>query len=219
LVGLVDGQVSLVTGGDSEFGLAAAILLAEEGATAIALGGRSLEGLETSVAALEARTDAQILALQIDVGVAEEVEELVAAATARFGRIDAAVNCDPGGERRDQEHVYTCTSAEIPALSASGGGAIVNVCLGADPGSDLPPRGASSLALRALNRPTAMKLGAEGIRINSISISPLGHGQASHHGKAAEVAEAIAWLCSPRSSCVNGTELRLGAVSAPVRFA
>jgi NAD(P)-dependent dehydrogenase (short-subunit alcohol dehydrogenase family) len=217
-VGLVDGQVSLVTGGDSEFGLAAAILLAEEGATAIALGGSSLEGLEASVAALQAQTDAEILALQIDVGVLEEVEELVGAATTRFGRLDAAVNCAPA-ERPEQGHVYACTSAQIPALAASGGGAIVNVCLRPDQGSDLPPRAAASLALRALTHPPATKPGTERIRINAISISLPGHEGAGHQAEAAEVAEAIAWLCSPRSSCVDGTELRLGTVSPPVRFA
>ena len=125
--------------------------------------------------------------------------------------------------------IFFCLQAEIKAMERTGGGAIVNVASGAvvDPRSGLSPYGASKAAVVHLSRTAALESGADGIRVNVIlpgrTLTPMlqeyydltpGAEEASSAraplgriGKPAETANAIVWLCSDRSSYVDGVSL------------
>ncbi|MDE0884799.1 MAG: SDR family oxidoreductase [Myxococcota bacterium] len=125
--------------------------------------------------------------------------------------------------------VFLCMKYEIAAMLEAGGGAIVNMSSGAGliatPG--LSPYSASKHGVLGLTRTAAVENARRGIRINAIcpgSIDtpmlrkamesdpatarfieksmPIGR-----LGKAEEIAEAVAWLCSDRASLVTGQSM------------
>jgi citronellol/citronellal dehydrogenase len=94
---MMDGQVAIVTGGGSGIGLATARELVRLGGRVV-ICGRTREKLEAAAAELGGLADADaVLARTCDIRVADEVDALVAAALARFGRIDVLVN-NAGGQ-------------------------------------------------------------------------------------------------------------------------
>ena len=125
--------------------------------------------------------------------------------------------------------IFFCMQAEIKAMERTGGGAIVNIASGAvvDPHSGLSPYGASKAAVVHLTRTAALESAADGIRVNVIlpgrTLTPmlqeyydltpgaqeaaLGQAPLGRIGKPAETANAIVWLCSDRSSYVDGVSL------------
>src|SRR5437762_10818000 len=84
------GRVALVTGAAQGFGFASASRLAEAGASVL-LTDRRGDRVEAAVGRLSAHGERVSWAIG-DVSVHEEVDELVAAAVARFGRLDILVN-------------------------------------------------------------------------------------------------------------------------------
>src|SRR5206468_398728 len=136
------GRVALVTGGTSGIGLATARAFATAGA-AVSVVAR---GEAAGRAACAALTDLGARALFVPADVRDDasIARAVAATVERFGRLDMAVNsAGVGGdmaslERTDQDvwdHVMAVNARgvwlamrhEIPAMLASGGGAIVNM--------------------------------------------------------------------------------------------
>ena len=124
--------------------------------------------------------------------------------------------------------VWMCMKYEIPAMLKSGGGSIVNISssYGSKP-SDLghAPYSASKHAVIGLSKSAAVDYAGQGIRINVVSpgftqsemVEPYiqampdlvtaavsRHSASGRLGEAAEVAEAITWLCSDAASFVNG---------------
>jgi NAD(P)-dependent dehydrogenase (short-subunit alcohol dehydrogenase family) len=125
--------------------------------------------------------------------------------------------------------VYLCLKAEIPALLARGGGAIVNTASGTGlvgyPGQAAYT--AAKHGVLGLTKVAALDYGARGIRVNAVcpgtvrtpmvdaavgrdpaieeyltTLHPIGR-----IGEASEVAEAVVWLCSPAASFVLGAAL------------
>jgi NADP-dependent 3-hydroxy acid dehydrogenase YdfG len=82
----ISGKVVVITGASSGLGAAAARLLSERGAK-LALGARRAERIEALAGEL-----GETIAIATDVVRRENVEALVAAAVARFGRIDVMIN-------------------------------------------------------------------------------------------------------------------------------
>jgi NAD(P)-dependent dehydrogenase (short-subunit alcohol dehydrogenase family) len=121
--------------------------------------------------------------------------------------------------------VMSASSSIAPKMAARGGGSIVNVGTMVAhfglPGASA--YGASKAAIASLTQTWAAEYGPHGVRVNTVSAGPTrtegtsgmgddleGLGQTTPLGRTAgpeEIAEAIVFLASPRSSYVNGAIL------------
>jgi NAD(P)-dependent dehydrogenase (short-subunit alcohol dehydrogenase family) len=93
-MGLCDGNVAVVTGGNSGIGEGLARMLYAEGAD-VALVARREAALERAASALrqETREGGRVLCLATDITQAAAVERMAAAVRHEFGRVDILVNC------------------------------------------------------------------------------------------------------------------------------
>ncbi|QHQ34486.1 SDR family oxidoreductase [Algicella marina] len=179
-------KVIIVTGASSGIGAAAARLFAAEGA-AVVLGARRaerLEALSTEIVADGGRA----VWVAGDVREADVAVALVARAEAAFGGLDGAFNnagtvgemapvadITPGTWREVQDTNLTAAflnaRAQLPALQARGGGALVFTSSFVGMTVGLPGMGAYAAAkagLMGLAQVIAAEYGAEGIRANCL---------------------------------------------------
>ncbi|MDJ1134978.1 SDR family NAD(P)-dependent oxidoreductase [Streptomyces iconiensis] len=231
----------LVTGASSGIGAAAARVFAREGASVVLMARR-----EDRLAQLvrELRQEGAAASYSVgDVTQPDDARAAVDVALARYGRLDGAFNNAGVGGSRTPLHetgdevyegivgtnlrgLWNCLRAEIPAMLAGGGGAIVNT--GSVAGQRSIPASAAYVASKhavvGLTRAAADEYAAHGIRVNVINpgatrteiteewfgsnpgledavcaMTPQGR-----TADPAEVAEAAAWLLSPQSSFVTG---------------
>lgn len=234
-------QVALVTGAGSGIGREAARLFAREGAKVVVVDINDAAGHET--AATIGNTDGEAIFVHADVTVESDIEAMVAAAMDRFGRLDAAFNNvgHPGYQfdahettNAQWDHVasidlraaWLCCKYEIPAMLASGGGAIVNT---ASTGVlHIVPHMAAFTAFKhgivGLTKSIAKDYAGRNVRANvlcpgamatpmllgwlpKMGMTPETMGKSVPIGRMArpeEQAEAAVWLCSPRASYVTG---------------
>ncbi len=89
-MGKLDGKVTIVTGGGSGIGRAAARMLGDEGAQLV-LAGRRPDPIREAVAEIKARGGAAV-AHQTDVEVEAQARGLVQWTLKQFGRVDILVN-------------------------------------------------------------------------------------------------------------------------------
>jgi NAD(P)-dependent dehydrogenase (short-subunit alcohol dehydrogenase family) len=181
----LNGKVALVTGGAVRVGRAIALALAEAGADVV-INYNSSDAEARRTAADVAELGRQALAVQADVSQAEQVQALVDAAVARFGRLDVLVNSaslwkdtpwpDAGEAEWDLLHgvtakgAFLCAKAAAPHLSAHGDGAIVNIV---DLSALVPfpgflPHSAAKAALLNLTYALAMEM-APAVRVNAVA--------------------------------------------------
>src|SRR5690348_11713818 len=80
------GKVAIVTGSSRGLGLASAVGMAEHGAKVV-ISGRKAQACEVAVAQIEA-AGGEAMAVACNIGRKEEVQHLVDATLARWGRID-----------------------------------------------------------------------------------------------------------------------------------
>jgi gluconate 5-dehydrogenase len=85
------GKVALVTGGARNLGCDMATALAEAGA-GVAITSRDLEAAQESAGKIARQTGQKVVGLACDVRFEDQVESMVAAVLAEFGRIDILVN-------------------------------------------------------------------------------------------------------------------------------
>jgi NAD(P)-dependent dehydrogenase (short-subunit alcohol dehydrogenase family) len=183
-VGRLDGKVVLVTGAGQGIGQGIAFAAAAEGAHVVAAG-RTLDKVEKTAADVRSR-GVDALAVRCDVRRREEVDECVAAALDRFGRIDGLVNnaqmvalgpvlgITEKDARRTWDSGYLgtlwCMQAAYPALKDAKG-AVVNLGTGSalrpDPAGFALYAGTKEM-IRTLTRAAAVEWGAEGIRVNAV---------------------------------------------------
>ncbi len=224
-----DRPVAVLTAAGSGIGAACARKLAADGyhvailsssgrgaALAAELGGLGVTGSNRSV---------------------DDLAKLVDGAVERWGRVDAAVNSAGHGPKGpileiadDDWHagmeVYLLNVIRVarlvtPHMERRGGGSIVNISTYAsfEPEASFPTSGVFRAGLAAFTKLFADEHAAAGIRMNNVlpgfidslpeaedrrSRIPMGR-----YGRAAEVAELVAFLASERSAYVTGQNIRI----------
>jgi NAD(P)-dependent dehydrogenase (short-subunit alcohol dehydrogenase family) len=176
---------AIVTGAGQGIGRAIAQRLADEGADVI-LVGRRPEPLERAVTEIEAGAG-RACAHPADVADSAQVKAVVAAATARWPRIDVLVNNAGIAEEVpfleiDEESwdrvlnvnlrgAFLMAQAVAREQVKAGGGSIVHIASIDASGGDGPyaSYNASKAGLLGLNRTMALELGPHGVRVNCVS--------------------------------------------------
>ena len=178
------GKIALVTGASSGIGEAAAIALAEAGAS-VAVAARRADRLAGLVASIEA-AGGKALALPCDVTVEADALKTVADTVRHFGRIDILINSagimQAGGidamdiaeyrrviDLNLMATVYTCAAA-VPLMTAQGSGDIVTISsLAARKGGPMTNAySASKHAVNAMTDGMRQELGGFGIRVSIV---------------------------------------------------
>jgi len=237
----MNGRVALVAGASRGIGAATAQAFAAAGA-AVVLAGRDTTALKAIADGIEAR-GGRALVVGADVTDADSMRHLVEAALSAFGRLDAAFNNASAGPMPapladidlDEFDLGIATNIrgtflgmrfQIPAMLASGGGAIVNMAsiAGLNGTANLAAYVAGKAGIIGLTKVAALDYADQGIRVNVVAPGPIltyhleAAGPQAQRGAAlstpmrrvgtpAEVARAVLWLCSDESSFITGTVL------------
>lgn len=180
-----DGKAVLVTGGGSGIGRSSAMLLASLGARVMVSDINPAGGEETTALIRERGGEAHFHVA--DVSKAGDVEALVDAVIAKFGRLDGAHNNAGAGSPLASVHdmteadwdwnisvnlksVWLCMRSELAHMARAGSGAIVNTssvgAFIAVPG--FASYSAAKAGVLALTRSAAIEYVDKGIRVNAL---------------------------------------------------
>ena len=141
-MGRLDGQVAIVTGGSRGIGRAVAVAFAREGARVAMAAVKDRDALQ-KVEREIAVSGQESLGMLVDVARRGEIDRLVQAVLAKWGRIDVLVNnagilrmarLEVISEERWDETLavhlkgtFNCTQAVIPIMKQQSKGKIINV--------------------------------------------------------------------------------------------
>ena len=233
------GQVALIAGASKGIGAATAQAFAAAGARVV-LAARDLDALNAVKQRIRSE-GGDAIAIRCDVSDADSVASLIDRTVAHFGRLDAAFNNATDGpmpapladidvaefDRGIATNVrgtFLGMKYQIPAMLASGGGAIVNMAsvAGINATANLAAYVAGKAGIIGLTKVGALDYADQGIRVNVVAPGPIltYHLEAAgpeaqrlaglstpmrRTGQAAEVAQTVLWLCSPGSSFITGS--------------
>ena len=189
-MGMLDGKVALVTAGaGAGIGQAVARRFLEEGADVVLTDAHARRAKDTGLA-LTSEFGRDVLAMEVDVRSASQVQAMVDAAAEKYGRIDilfnnAGINKLQPIWEMDHENwetilditltgTFRCIRAALPHMIERKSGAIVNMASTAGWGapSDGEAHYASAKAgVMALTRAAAAEVAEFGIRVNAIAPS------------------------------------------------
>lgn len=195
-MGMLDGQVVIVTGGAGGIGSAYCRGLAREGASLVVAD--LADGSETAAEAEELGAGGA-LSVHTDVSDAASTEAMAKAAYDRFGKIDALVNnaafylTATQGPMEDippdewdlcfavnVKGSWLCARAVSPYMRAQGSGKIVNIAsMTVNDGTPgFLHYVASKAAVWGLTRSLAREMGADGISVNTLTPDYIPHDEA-----------------------------------------
>ena len=183
--GALQGKTIIVTGAGGGIGRETCLVLAKAGANVVVTDIAEDRGCETATIVKDAGLSA--IYVHADLGSESDIQALVAAAVANFGRLDGAFN-NAGVEqcalplhqltlqqweraiRIDLTSVFLCIKHQVIAMLGTGGGAIVNTAssLGqvAIPNASEYVSGKHGVV--GLTRAAAAEYGRQGIRVNAV---------------------------------------------------
>jgi 3-oxoacyl-[acyl-carrier protein] reductase len=238
------GKVAIVTGGASGgLGENMAVRLLEEGCKVVAA---DLDAAANAALVERLAPFGEVAGHVSDISRADFAEPLAAAAVAAFGGIDIVVNNAAmyPSHRWDEYSVeewdatidtnlrslFLMSKATVPHIAARGGGSIVNVgsitfSIGM---ANILPYVASKGGVIGFTRALAREVGAQNIRVNTVSPGafptggetihpdPEGYSQfviqqqsLKRRGTADDLADTVAFLASERASFITGQMLQV----------
>ncbi len=187
------GRTCVVTGASRGIGRETARLLCAEGANVL-LVARSADRLAAAteeVGAAGAESGGAAAQLTLDVTAEDAGERMLAAATERFGALDALVNNAGSAKWRDLDDVpdedwraqyelnvmapLRAMRAATPAMAERGWGRVVNVCstAGKRPSAAMPEYSVAKAAELSLSRLFADRYAKRGVLVNAICPGPV----------------------------------------------
>jgi NAD(P)-dependent dehydrogenase (short-subunit alcohol dehydrogenase family) len=236
----LSGTVFLVAGGSRGIGADAARAFARAGA-AVVIGARDEARLVQLTDEING-AGGRAVAVRTDVTSAEDSSGLVDTAIREFGRLDFAFNNATGTAHHlapvadltleefedslavDLGGTFLGMKYQIPAIIASGGGAVINMSSGAGLRgiTNLAPYATAKAGIIALTKVAALEYADHGVRVNVVAPGPIktdhiiaAGPQAQQYaaasvpmrrmGEPSDVSDVLLWLCSPASSFVTGT--------------
>jgi NAD(P)-dependent dehydrogenase (short-subunit alcohol dehydrogenase family) len=241
---LLEGRRAIVTGASRGIGAETARAMARAGA-ALVLAARDIKAL-ARVAGEIKDEGGHAVAVPTDVADPAAVERMVATAVQRLGGLDVAVNNAAGGGHGPTllaevspaqfrsalaislEGVFLSLKYEIPAMLATGGGAVVNMAstAGLQAVGGLAGYVSAKHGVVGLTKVAALDYAAQGIRVNAIAPGPILTDRLQAAGEQAqraagmampmrriglptEVAAAAVWLCSDQAAFITGQTLTI----------
>jgi NAD(P)-dependent dehydrogenase (short-subunit alcohol dehydrogenase family) len=232
------GRVALVVGASRGIGAGAARAFAAAGAS-VTITARSADALQAVAAGITA-DGGEVLAVAGDATQPADAEEVVRQTLNRFGRLDftfnnatdgpmpaplAEIDVDgfDAGVAGNIRATFLGCRFQIPAMIASGGGAVVNMAsvAGLTGTANLAAYTAGKAGIIGLTKVAALDYADMGVRVNVVAPGPI----LTHHleragtyaqeqaarsvpmgrvGTVREVADVVLWLCSDEASFVTG---------------
>ena len=243
---LLDGKIGMVTGGGSGIGRATCLKFAAEGAKVLVVDMNPKEG-EATVTTIKDGGGSAVFA-EADISNEQHVAGAVQVALKAFGGLHIASNnaalsagqallADFSTDDWQKTYavtlfgVFFCMKYQLPAMIASGGGAIVNIGSRAadSPNLMMSAYDSAKAAVNGVTRSAAKEYASQNIRVNCINpgvvrtegvekylASDPKHESRLTRGIAMgrlatpeELAEAVVWLCSERASYITGQSLNV----------
>ena len=192
-LGLSD-KVAIITGGSDGIGKAAALSMAQEGASVVIVARRP-DVLEEAVQDIKAATEGQVTPISADVTNPDSARSIVERTLNQYGRLDILVNnagtsmAKPfeDGSKDDWEYDFDLKvwgavrliQESIPEMRKVGGGRIINVTNlgGRTPGPASMPTSISRAAGIAITKGLSKDLAKDNILVSTVCIGLIKSGQ------------------------------------------